>query len=198
MKRVTSKELRAAKLAGENLDDPIVSKAAQAEPQDEGNTLRFTFTTPSVDSDGDRIMSEGVDLTRFQRNPIILLHHDMKSLPIGKCVSLEVSKAGMAGAIEFFTDIDEADIGTNARGVMALFRRGVMGISITFRPKDFVLNTTDGLDIRACELLEVSCVTVPSNPDAYLIPEGESAGPKVSEKSDIGAASRRRALLRML
>jgi hypothetical protein len=40
-------------------------------------------STSGRDAEGDRMLSEGVELDRFRRNPVLLWGHDTYALPIG-------------------------------------------------------------------------------------------------------------------
>lgn len=171
------------------------------------NVLKFVFSSKSTDLSGDRVFPSGIDFKKYtERNPIILLHHDMHDWGIGKTIDLSVEGDKLIGSIEFFTDLDEDNIGAKARAAVEMVKRGVMGISITFIPKEFELNATDGLDITKCVLLESSVVTVPCNTDSYLItptgpletvsnslPDDAAVQKAVDERSRF-AAMRRRAL----
>lgn len=198
---ITSKSFADAVRKGETISNPRVAKEAiRFRPSDTGNVLTFVFSSRAVDRSGDRVFPEGIDFSDYiERNPLILLHHDMHSFPIGKTTTLAVEGDELVGTIEFFVDLDEADIGTNARAAVELIKRGTMGISITFVPKEFELNTTDGIDFKACAILEVSCVTVPCNTDAFLVAD-TTVIPDLTVSNSIRldrvrkAAARRRAI----
>ncbi len=173
MLNMTSKEFANAVRQGKAVSGMAVMKEAFALQTADmpSNTLQFVFSTDSVDRSGDRVMPDGLDFSNYmERNSLILLHHDLHSFPIARTIALGVQAKSLVGTIEFFTDLDEGGVGTNARAALELIKRGTMGLSITFIPKDFELNTTDGLDFMAGEIVETSVVSVPCNRDAFRIP----------------------------
>ncbi len=50
----------------------------------------MVVSTSGRDSEGDRILPEGVELDRFRRNPVLLWGHDAYALPIGTVTQLTV------------------------------------------------------------------------------------------------------------
>jgi hypothetical protein len=172
MKTITTKEFRDAVVSKAATNDLSVAKESYTfEPTPASNVLKFVFSSKATDLSGDRVFPDGVDFKNYAtRNPIVLAHHDLHSWGIGKTIDMSVVGDEIIGTIEFFTDLDEAGVGTNARAAVELIKRGVMGISITFIPKTFELNATDGIDFLTSYMLESSVCTVPCNPDSYLIP----------------------------
>lgn len=170
---ITSKEFRDRVKSQESIADLKVIKDGYGfSLTEQPEILNFVFSTKETDLAGDRVFPDGVDITNYMaRNPLILLHHDTHTFPIGKTLDLSVVDDRLIGSIEFFTDLDEANVGTQARAAVELIKRGTMGLSITFIPKDFELNTTDGLDFKKTLLLETSVVTVPCNPSSFHIPD---------------------------
>lgn len=168
---ITSKEFRDRITNKDSLTDIKVAKDGyQFHFTDQPNILKFVFSSKVVDLNGDRVFPKGIDIkTYIERNPLILLHHETHSFPIGKTIDLQVVNDELIGTVQFFTDLDEANVGSNARAAVELIKRGTMGLSITFIPKEFSLNTTDGVDFQQCLLIETSVVSVPCNPSAYLV-----------------------------
>lgn len=188
---ITSKEFYNKVKNNEDVDNVHVNKSGfQVMLGDTSNILKFVFSSNVVDLSGDRVFPEGIDTKMYrEKNSLILLHHDMHSFPIGRTIALDVVNNDLIGTVEFFTDLDEADVGTNARAAVELIKRGTMGLSITFIPKKFELNSTDGIDFLESFLIETSVVSVPACPAAYLISEPEVVANSVTEdlvkKNDI-------------
>lgn len=132
--------------------------------------LSFVYSSKVTDLAGDVVYPNGIDFTNYlTRNPLILLQHDMSSWPIGKTRSMSVQGDDLIGTIEFFTDLDAAGIGEKARAAMELVKRRTMGISITFLPKEFALNDSDGINFYKSYMIEASVCSVPCCPTAYAL-----------------------------
>jgi hypothetical protein len=145
------------------------------------------ITSDSVDRDGEVVLPSGLDFSQFQRNPVVTLCHDYKSLPIGKC--LWVKKANMPAGGDCWkaktqymarpSDHPEGDEWVPDT-VWAYVRDGYMpGKSIGFIPLSYRDITPD--DVRAnpdyadahwmidkAMVLEYSACPVQSNPDALV------------------------------
>lgn len=112
-------------------------------------------TTEGVDRDGEVIMIKGWDFTNFMKNPVVLFGHDYWSFPIGAVTELtpDDSKVVAKGV---FARTEE---GQKAR---VLYEDGILKtVSVGFIPKE-----RNGNVITKAELLELSFVPVPSNPEA--------------------------------
>jgi len=156
------------------MTDPTYKQCVKAAKQPEqlgDRTVRFTASTATEDRDGDIVEPRGIDTTNFEQNPVILFAHDNRELPVGKGVNY-----GVQGR-EFFVDVRFAET-DKADDVYQLVRDGFLNaVSIGFIPKETVSREdADGLRFEEVELLEVSVVPVPSNPDATVslrdAPEG--------------------------
>lgn len=123
---------------------------------------------PLPDRDGELIEASAWDLENFRKNPVLCLSHDLSKPPIGKILWVKADANGLKFKAQF--------AGTE-RGKEAyqLYKEGVMNsFSVGFRPKPggFVENPMEerykGLKkvFKSVELFEISCVTVPSLPQA--------------------------------
>lgn len=112
-------------------------------------------TTEGVDRDGEVIKVSAWDFTNFQKSPVLLWGHDYGSLPIGAVTDIRVEGTsviakGVFARSEF------------AQEVRALYDDGfVKTVSVGFIPHE-----RNGAVITKAELLELSFVSVPANPDA--------------------------------
>jgi hypothetical protein len=142
---------------------------------DKGGRVSAVVSSESADRDGDVVRVDGWDLTAFQKYPVLLSSHEYRSLRsvIGEWESMEVHGKQLIGTAKYFVGEgnEEADWGFN------LAKRGRAAFSVGFIPdmtKASPLGNveTDGLtafqpmEFKGQELLEVSHVTIPSNPDA--------------------------------
>ena len=129
-------------------------------------------STEKMDRDGDVIRAEGWNLDTFMKHPILLTSHDYHSLrsQIGVWESMEVDGKQMKGVARFFTGKGNPE----ADWAFELAKEKALAFSVGFIPdmeRAAPLNEKDvlgsgGMEFKGQELLEVSAVTVPSNPDA--------------------------------
>jgi hypothetical protein len=134
--------------------------------------LSAIVSSESVDRDGDIIRTEGWNMGNFNAHPVLLANHDYHSLrsQIGVWEKMEVHGDVMIGQARFFIGKgnEEAD------WAFELAKEKQLAFSVGFIPdmeKAVPLHKDDsfgvqGMEYKGQELLEVSAVTVPSNPDA--------------------------------
>ncbi|MAH50241.1 hypothetical protein CMI37_30755 [Candidatus Pacearchaeota archaeon] len=154
--------------------DEMIYKIVQSEVKVIGErTLEITGSTEAQDRDGDVIRVSGWDLKHFRKNPVFLWAHDYGSPPIGRAV--EVRKDVGAGKLTFKIEFADKETFPFADTIFRLFKGGFLhATSVGFIPKDAdpVLdaegNPTIGKLFKKQELLELSAVPVPSNPEALL------------------------------
>ncbi len=171
--------------------DENEKQAQNAETKSQANTeqtakrtYRFVATSEIVDRDGDIMRVKGAILDNFLKNPVILFAHKQDTKPVGKAVNIEVAND------RIYVDIEFADT-EKAKEVEYLVKEGYLNaVSIGFLPKAVVyrddFNIIQDLDpefyarhqadlekanrvIWEWELLEVSVVPVPANPDAIAV-----------------------------
>ena len=155
----------------------------------DARALRFTISTPCVDREQDRIALAGWDLANYRRNPVVLWGHDASRLPIGRAFDLAIEDAALKASIEFIP-ADTPEAGAFADAVYRLARNGFLGAtSVGFRPVKW--DFTDdperggddwfpGIDFEEQELVELSVVTVPANPDAMIDAPGPGEGTAIA------------------
>jgi HK97 family phage prohead protease len=133
---------------------------------DEAMTCTAILSTPTPDRVGDVVVPGGVDLTNYNRNPVVLLHHQSDtSLPIGRCeVTIDRVNNRLVGRITFAKD--------NPQAVQAwkLVKAGMLSaVSIGFAPlSPPVLLPGGGQRFDRWELLEISIVSIPCNPQCLV------------------------------
>lgn len=146
---------------------------AKAEAQ-EGGLLRFVASTAAVDSYQD-IVEQTWKLDRFRKNPVFLLQHNSWSVPIGRVETIGVEKVGgldaLVASVRFDMDDPEAAAiaGKYARGFMHAVSVGFRAGKVTARsmvPQDDARYGKAGYILGDNELLELSAVTIPANPEA--------------------------------
>lgn len=149
---------------------PVVGEARPPESAADGRLVkRVVLTTPVLDRQGDIVVPTGAKLRWFRKNPVVLWAHRFDMPPVGavEADSIRVSEAGIEADVVF-------DAGSAAgREVFGLYDRGVMrGWSIGFVPlkwkvlEDGKTGKVRGYRVEEWELLELSAVPVPANPEA--------------------------------
>lgn len=129
----------------------------------------FTASTADMDRDGEVIDVEGWDLKNFKKNPVIMYAHDYRTLPIGKATHIGVKDGKLKNTVEFPPEgtYEFADI------VERLVNTGYLKTeSVGFIPRKWEDGDGGEKEPRRTytkqELLEISIVPVPSNPNALM------------------------------
>jgi len=146
----------------------------EAATNENGGIVSFVASTATEDRYGD-VIEQGErawSLSSYVRNPIVLLNHNPLSLPIGRGV-VEATDNALIIDVEF--DLDDPTGKEVARKADAGFLHSV---SVGFRaiestprsklPVEHKHAGSDGVYFSKCELLEVSIVTIPANPEANI------------------------------
>ncbi len=158
----------------------------------EDGTFRFKISDEAPDRMGDIVRQGGMDAGNFQRNPVFLLGHDQDSLPIGKGVAIERDGKETYLRVKFAEGYPQAEIAAS------LVEQGIMrATSIGFMPKTggvYSPKNEDerkelglgkyGVEFRSWELLEVSLVTVPANPNALAASLGAAVERGICTQAD--------------
>jgi len=151
--------------------------------------IRFTISTDTVDRENDVIAIGGWDLSNYRRNPTVLWSHDATRLPIGRAFDVRVVDGCLKASVEFIPE-DTPEGGAFAESVYRLARQGfIAATSVGFRPtkwqytSDKARGADDwfpGIDFEEQELVELSIVTVPANPEALIEPAQAVPGGEVA------------------
>src|SRR5579871_5932232 len=150
----------------------------------EDRVVTFVFSDGSVDRYGDTIDARGWVLDNFRKSPVALFGHDSGSAEnvIGKARNVRVEGNRLVGEIEFMG----ADVNPVADSVYRMVKGGFLtACSVGFAPVEWSLtkdkSRPGGIDFAKQELLEISVVPVPANPNAIAL-----ARPRAS--TSIGSA----------
>lgn len=162
---------------------------------DERRILRFAGSTEALDRDLDVMRVNGWDLKAYRKNPVFLWGHQYGMPPIGRSLSvnkiMEDAKGFKGGkALMFDVMFPDEEISSFADTIYRLYKGKIMhATSVGFIPKKVALGpavvsqldeddprragaVTEGVPpetrrvFQKQELLELSAVTVPSNPEA--------------------------------
>lgn len=141
----------------------------------EAGTARFTMSAEVEDRDRDIVMQAGIDLTGFEKNPVALMAHRSRDLPIGVWKDVTQSLGGRPKRTEGTLVLTKGDAVADQVAVH-LAAGSLRACSIGFVPKEIRRREVPedkkdsyyypGYEILACELVECSPCAVPSNPAA--------------------------------
>lgn len=113
----------------------------------------------TLDRHGDSIGQDTWDLKNFKKNPVLLLSHQYHLPPIGIAKNIKIQDGKLVFEPIFHT-ITQA-----AKEVGEMFEKGFMNaFSVGFMPKG---DGSKGKYLN--ELLEISAVSVPANPNALIL-----------------------------
>ncbi len=134
----------------------------------EARTFQAVASDPTVDRHGESISQDGWELGNFIKNPVILLNHDYDGLPVAQAINVGFDKEGRLVFTPKFATADEYDL---ADTVFKLYQGGYMrAFSVGFIPLDAEWDkVNETYTYTRMELLEISAVTVPSNPNALAL-----------------------------
>lgn len=130
-----------------------------------GDGLEFVISDGSLDRHGTRINPRGWELSNFKRHPIALFGHS-GGFPIGSWSNVRVDGDRLVGRLVF------AEKGTSPRidELASLVEQGILrAVSVGFSPLEYGVPGKSDYDYERQELLEVSLVSVPSNPNALQV-----------------------------
>jgi len=139
----------------------------------ESGSVNAIVSSESPDREGDVIRVEGWDFSNFLKHPVLLADHNYKDLnaQIGEWSDVKIVKTRrtVEGTANYLINKGSQ----TADWAFALASRGQAAYSVGFIPdmqKALVINqgseSHGPFEFRGQELLEVSAVTIPANPDA--------------------------------
>lgn len=165
--------------------DKYICRGDLLRADEESRKVRFRASTPTIDRHGTIVRPEGISVKNFQKNPIFLWGHDgygsmfgggpeMENV-IGKVTDYERSKEAFDIDVEFAP----AEVNPKADLAYKLTKSGFLNtVSVGFSPittsiekvgKEGHDEPIDVLVYEKSELLEVSLVPIPSNPEALAL-----------------------------
>lgn len=135
----------------------------KAEIQQKDGKIVGIASSSVEDRQGEVVAVDGWDLKNFKKAPRLLWAHDHSEPAIGKVTKIFYEGVGKAKKLMFeavFQDVTE-----KARAIRQLVQEGFINtFSVGFVPKEM-----DGNTITKSELLEISVVNVPANPEAMML-----------------------------
>jgi HK97 family phage prohead protease len=127
------------------------------------NTFTAIASKEAVDRMGDIIKISGIKVDNYLKNPIVLFNHDTNKI-VGKAVDVLKTSDSLIVKIQFANT-------PLAQEVKELVTEGFLNaLSIGFMPLQYKPNDNgQGMVYESVELLEVSIVSVPANPEALVL-----------------------------
>ena len=137
-------------------------------------TITVVGSKEVVDRDADLIKVKGIDTKNYKQNPVVLFSHNYSERPIASAEKVWVSGDELKVKIKFCTE----DKNPGSESLFKMYSDGDMkAFSIGFIPDYQSIKFNDEKEIKKtgiqrifnkCELLEISAVSVPSNPAALV------------------------------
>ncbi len=132
--------------------------------------MELILSDESLNRYGTRILTKGIKLDSFLKNPVMFYNHDRERLPIGKWENVKKSDGKLVATPVF-------DVGDEfAKEVKRKFEEGYLnsasiGILVlgTSNEPELMLQGQSLPTITKCELLEVSVVDIPANASAVKL-----------------------------
>ncbi len=141
--------------------DKLYTKA-EIEKTDKG--LLAVASTAVEDRHGEVVEVSGWDLKNFKKNPVLLWGHQHEIPAIGTAKNIKVEGEGKKARLTFEPVFHEATDFAKALKAMVEELGILNSFSVGFMPRDM-----DGNRYTQQELLEISLVNVPANPEARLL-----------------------------
>ena len=143
-----------------------------------GNKLSGIASSPALDRDGERIVPGAwiQGLFRYRQNPVVIAAHVHRSdsgspTIVGKVLKIQVQD----GRLEFTMEFAPTE---NGREWAKLYAGGyARAFSVGFIPLDGEVDKDGIYTITRAELLEISCVAVPANPEALVVSRSKGYSP---------------------
>jgi HK97 family phage prohead protease len=129
----------------------------------DGKKMVAIASTAVEDRHGEKVLVEGWETKNFMANPVLLWAHDHSIPAIGNAKNIRTEGKGENAKMVFEPEFHE--ITPEARAIKAMFDQGIINsFSVGFKPLE-----AEGNTFTKQELLEISAVNVPANPDARMM-----------------------------
>ena len=141
----------------------LAKTATNGKVMGEGD-FEVVATTDSVDRDGEILLKEGWDFKNYMNNPTVLWGHDWLSMPIGAVTNIDDSQPGKVIMTGQFAPTEAGQT------VRKLYDSGILRtVSVGFIPKE-----RNGPVITKMEMIELSFIPVPANPESMTTDQRKS------------------------
>lgn len=144
---------------------------------EEEKTIIATISTSDIDSDGDIVMPDGCDFSRYSKNPVVMFAHDYSKPPVGKATELKVLSNGIQAKIKFADTEMANDIWSLISGgflkahsigfvTKKALKAGTKEFTDYIKSKSMKVSANCKRIVAEFTLVEDSIVPIPSNPSA--------------------------------
>lgn len=180
----------------ENSHFDCVIKSFDVRKADDDGLRRVdvVLTAEEVDRDGDLVSVKGMDISAYQKNPVVLANHN-RAMPVARGENISKDGDKITGTAVFPPEgeIDEAD------KAFKNIQHGLYNaVSVGFLPKNYELEESPTGDfvwhVTESELLEFSFVTVPSNRAALITQRAQGKKDSIKKEYEDQKAKRQREL----
>lgn len=150
------------KTVDKSATEKFFTKATIEKSNDDGSFTAIASTS-MVDRHGESVSPDGWDLKNFKNNPVLLWAHDHTIPAIGKATKVWVDGKGKSAKL-MFSGVWQT-VTEHGKAASQLVSEGILNsFSVGFMPYDM-----DGNTYTKQELLEISLVNVPANPQAMML-----------------------------
>ena len=173
--------MRRAQPILELVDDPVTVTKRTAGfvkavgPRD--RTIRFVASHQNVDADHEVIVVNGIDVSRYLQNPVVLLQHNWRDTAVATTTKLTMEMLAGAPAL-----VGEATFPDRPKSDEALadVRAGLLrGVSVGFKSLEQgppILPGQSGVTHTKTQLLEISLVSLPACPTCLVTRSHNACG----------------------
>lgn len=144
--------------------------------------VKVRISDESVNCYGTRVLTSGIDYSKYQENSVLLWMHDRSRGVVGKVEHLEVKDGELLGELVF----DEAsDLSVQLKKQYAF--GSMKMVSANFRiletsdDESLVMEGQTRQTVTRCELFEVSCVDIGGNDHAMVLSDSEGNALQLSD-----------------
>lgn len=132
---------------------------------EEKRSIDVIASSTAIDSYGE-IVAQDWDLRRYQANPVVLYGHNAWGLPIGHASDVRVEDQKLLATLHF---VDARANPTAEMIWQSVIQGSLRAVSVGFRSKSATMQNINGKDVFVLtgnELIEISVVPIPANPEA--------------------------------
>ena len=149
--------------------DECNRRAKLAQKSDIMKEIRVRLTNDRLNSYGTRVLTDGLDIDQYQRNPVLLYMHQRGAV-VGQVKDIKKEKGEVTGVLVFdeATELSKQLKKQYEEGSMRMVSVGIDILELSEDPKLLELGQTSPT-VTKSKLYEVSCVDIGANDDAITL-----------------------------